>query len=664
MSVSQSAAKYRNINNPGSYTGPWLNSETPYLVEPMDTLSSRLYAAEVFVGPAQSGKTDALILNFAVHSIKVEPMDMVIFAPTNTVARDFSIRRLDRLHNHSTEIGDMLIKRRDADNTFDKKYKNGMLLTLSWPTVNELSGKPVPRVALTDYDRMDDDIGGDGSPFDLAQKRTTTFGSFAMALAESSPSRPVENNMWISSSKHEAPPCNGILGLYNRGDRRRWYWPCPLCNEYFEGEWRYLKWKSLPNILDTADTVWMECPCCKGKILPNDRAEMQEWGVWVKDGQWIDKNTGKLMGEGVRSKIASFWLKGVAAKFTSWSQLVATYLEAQKSFERTGSEEALKKFYNTDVAEPYISKSQEAIRLPEVLMNNADKSYKLGVVPKNSRFLVATVDVQKRSFVVQVFSVLPGDPFDLALVDRFTIHKSRRLDVEGDPFNVSPATYLEDWDLITEMVIKKTYPLEGDPNRHMMVKITGCDSAGRAGSTTNAYNFWRKLKAEGFGGRFILVKGERNPSAPRTKIDYPDSNRRDVNAVARGDVPVLFIQSNQVKDVVANRLECVTPGKGMIRMPDDTPAYVFTELCVEQRTIKGWENLLNHRNEAWDLSYYCLGVCFSDMVKVEKIDWSSPPVWAEVWEKNPYIFILKENESFTPQVRKDYDFASLAKALG
>ena len=26
----------------------------------------------------------------------------------------------------------------------------------------------------------------------------------------------------------------GILSLYNRGDRRRWYWPCPHCGEYFQ----------------------------------------------------------------------------------------------------------------------------------------------------------------------------------------------------------------------------------------------------------------------------------------------------------------------------------------------------------------------------------------------------------------------------------------------
>src|SRR3546814_10085019 len=52
-----------------------------------------------------------------------------------------------------------------------------------------LAGKPIPRIALTDRDRMEDDIDGEGDPFDLATKRTTSYGSFAMTLCESSPSR-------------------------------------------------------------------------------------------------------------------------------------------------------------------------------------------------------------------------------------------------------------------------------------------------------------------------------------------------------------------------------------------------------------------------------------------------------------------------------------------
>ena len=172
--------------------------------EPMNTLQSREFTGCVFVGPAQSSKTESLILSWIAYSVKVDPMDMIVYNPTQSAARDFSSRRVDRMHRNSPEIGNIMLKNRDSDNKYDKHYRTGMILNLSWPTVTEFAGRPVGRIALTDYDRMEDDIDGDGNPFDLGSKRTTTFGSFAMTLAESSPSRPVANNKWIKATPHES----------------------------------------------------------------------------------------------------------------------------------------------------------------------------------------------------------------------------------------------------------------------------------------------------------------------------------------------------------------------------------------------------------------------------------------------------------------------------
>jgi phage terminase large subunit GpA-like protein len=57
-----------------------------------------------------------------------------------------------------------------------------------------------------------------------------------MTLVESSPGRDILDTKWRQSSPHEAPPTTGVLSLYNRGDRRRLYWPCPHCGEYFQPE--------------------------------------------------------------------------------------------------------------------------------------------------------------------------------------------------------------------------------------------------------------------------------------------------------------------------------------------------------------------------------------------------------------------------------------------
>lgn len=663
LSISECAAKYRHLNNPGSYSGPWKNSMSPYMVEPMNMLDSREHDGEVFVGPAQSGKTDALVINWAAYSIKSDPMDMIIYNPTSAAARDFSLRRIDRLHRHSTEIGAMMSKSRDSDNRLDKHYLTGTMLTLSHPSVTELAGKPIARAGLTDYDRMPDDVDGDGSPYDLASKRTTTFGSYAMCMAESSPSRPIEDPKWIARTPHEAPPCKGILGLYNRGDRRRWYWPCPHCGEYFEGEFSHLHWDNeLPTNIEKAESVHMVCPHNGCVIRQDERFEMNLWGEWLRDGEVMTAD-GRRIGNGQRTKIASFWLKGVAAAFTTWPKLVSTYLAALNDYETTGDEGALQKFYNTDLAEPYLPKGMDSERLPEHLKARAEDIGEK-VVPEGVRFLIATVDVQKNAFVVQVHGICPGQPYDVTVVDRFTIFKSKRVDHDGERMWVKPASYLEDWDEVTEQVINATYPLGDDSGRRMRVKLTLCDSGGKAGVTSNAYDYYRKLRKDNLHGRFHLVKGDSKPGQARTRVSYPDAQKKDNLSAARGDVPVLMLNSNVLKDLLHGRLDCITPGKGMIRFPDWLPDWFFVEMCSEVRTTKGWAKASAHiRNEAWDLFYYCLGACASKLLLIEHINWNNPPRWAAEWEDNDMISLPGEAPRFSQSQPVEMDFGKFGAAL-
>ena len=673
LTVSQAAEKYRYVNQPGAYMGPWRNLIVNYMVEPMDLFTSRNYVGLIFVGPAQCAKTDSLVLNTVTYSVKVDPMDMIIYCPGMTEARDFGLRRIDRLHRHSEAVGEMLLPTADADNRFDKQYTTGMLLTLSWPTPATVAGKPVGRAVITDRDRMDDSIGGDGEVFDLVTKRTTTFGSYAMTVCESSPSREVSNPKWTRQSPHEAPPCEGILKLYNRGDRRRWFWPCPDCDEYFEGNFTDLVWKDKkelthlesPTNKDIAETVRMVCPHCGVHIHTDAREDMQMYGVWVKDGQSVDKR-GFVFGPEPRTSIASFWLNGVAAAFNPWWKLVETFLNANDEYERTCSEEALRKFYNNDLGQPYYPKSTTDLRLPEVLKARAENLPEKKV-PKGVRFLIATVDVQKNMFVVQVFGILPGLRFDMVLIDRFDLRKSKRKDDDGDALWIKPHANLEDWDVLIEGVIQKDYPLDDDTGRRMSIKMTACDSGGYArgqehGVTSMAYAFLRSLRERNIS-RFILTKGDGSPNRPRTRIDYPDSGRKDMKNAARGDIPVLFLNSNVLKDDLDGRLDCIEPGKGMFRFPDWLSQSWYAELCVESRSEKGWENLSGHSNEAWDLSYMAIGVCISEVIRVEKINWSEPPGWAADWDTNDLVRMSTEAKPFANTLKSKRNFGEFAKAL-
>lgn len=630
---SEAAEKYRLLSIPGAYHGPYKNATTPYMVEPLDKLVDRAVRGVVFVGPAQCGKTDSLILNSLAYTIKCSPIDTIVYQTSQTVAADFSRTRLDRMHRHSPEIGNCLLPGGSDDTVHSKYYQSGIVVNLSWPTINELSGKPRGLVILTDYDRMPQDVDGEGSPFDLGMKRTTTFRSSGKTICESSPGFEMPAGAtWIPKSKHEAPPAQGIAGLYNRGDRRRWHWKCVHCGEWFEPTFELLRYPTDCNAVESGDRAWMVCPANACVLEPSAKYEMNLGGRWVPDGQTIDRD-GNLLGEPMRSDIASYWLHGVAAAFASWASLVTKYRQAEDEYQRTGSQEPLKTTVNTDQGWVYRRRGQNSERQPEALKSRAD-TWQRGCAPDDTRFLLTHVDVQGKKFVVQVHGILPGQApgtYDVAVVDRFDITKSQRLDADGHPHLVEPASYIEDWALLDDLQDAE-YEVAG---KLMRVKQVFCDSGGREGVTAMAYRHWLDLRRAGDGRhtRFQLVKGDSTPGAPRAKISYPDASQRGKGSVLRGEVPVLMFNPNTLKDALDGMLNRATAGGGFVHMPDFLPDEFFMELCAEVREVNGWKNPKRHRNEAWDLLYYCVGSCV--YLQVEHIDWQRPPKWAAPAADNP-----------------------------
>ncbi|HAN6675525.1 TPA: phage terminase large subunit family protein, partial [Escherichia coli] len=234
MRVADAVAQYMRVPMGAGNSVPWDPLVAPYVIEPMNCLASREYDAVIFVGPARTGKTIGLIDGWVVYNVICDPADMLIIQMTEEKAREHSKKRLARTFRVSPEVVSRLSPNKNDNNVYDRTFLAGNYLKIGWPSVNIMSSSDYKCVALTDYDRFPEDIDGEGDAFSLASKRTTTFMSSGMTLVESSPGRDVKDVKWRRTSPHEAPPTTGILSLYNRGDRRRWYWPCPHCGEYFQ----------------------------------------------------------------------------------------------------------------------------------------------------------------------------------------------------------------------------------------------------------------------------------------------------------------------------------------------------------------------------------------------------------------------------------------------
>jgi len=666
VTVAEGAAETLVINQPGGYVGPWSATETPYMVEPMNMLASRGHEAVCFVGPARTGKTLGLLDAWIAHAVVNDPGDFLVVQMTQDKAREYSKTRIDRMIRHSPAIRAMKSASSQHDNTHDKMFRHGMWLRIAWPTVTNLSGSDYRYVAFTDYDRMPDDVDGEGAPFTLGLKRTQTFLSRGMCMVESSPGHDATTPGWHPVTAHEAPPVGGVLGIYNRSDRRRWYWPCLHCGEFFEalpglGLFGLPSDEQLLEMVREADLGQIAgqyaraiCPHCGGLHEQGSKHALNQRGVWLKDGEKMAAD-GTRYGQSLTSTIAGYWLGGAAAAYQNWRSIIMRHLQGLREYALTGSELTLKTTVNTDQGVPYTSRAllDSAKGGGQVRQDEAMRRF---MVPEQARFLVAAVDVQggaNARFVVQVHAV--GAHLEQWLVDRYEITASKRPGMGAEFAPIDPASYAEDWALLTERVVLGTYrtPIEG---RELQVLLTVVDSGGEDGVTDKAYGWFRGIRNARMHDRVMLVKGASARMTGMIRLSYVGNRGSE-----KGDVPLYLLNTDALKDAVHAGLRRATPGPGYIHVPGWVNRSFLDELhSSEVRGKLGKWNQVRKRNEAFDLSAYVRAGCLrlgADKIK----NWDAAPGWAAPLEQNRELVSKEQRREMQDQAAQAAPVAVLQR---
>lgn len=676
MSVTEGAKKNLIIRQTGTAGGPWDPDETPYMVEPMNMLASRKHEAVAFAGPARIGKTAGLLLGWMAHTVVNDPGDMLFMQMSKDKAREFSKTDVDRALQNSPNLAAMKSNREIDSNTFDTMFKHGVWLRIAWPTVSNVSGSTYRYTAITDLDRIAnaENVDGEGPLFDLAKKRTTTFLSRGMCLVESSPGIELADPAWRPATKHEAPPVTGILGIYNRGHRKRWYWQCPDCDDWFEAAPGLALFNLPPDdelveMVRTVDISAMAaeygsrviCPCCGVLIPAREKARMNKNGKWLAENQSVALD-GTVLGVEPTSTIASYWLGGVAAAYQSWKSLIERHLQGLRDYALTGSEETLKATVNTDQGMPYMSRhlveSVSGGKRPE---DRDDAGITRYVVPEWTRCVMASVDVQggvNSRFVIQVHAV--GPFMEQQLVDRFELKLSAREGMGSQFAPIDPASYPEDWDQLTEKLIRATWrtPIEG---LEVRLKMAVVDSGGEDGVTANAEAWFRRLRKAGLADRVRLYKGASSKTAPIVK----ESLVGKLTTKGKGDIPLLLCNPNLLSDAVAAGLKRQESGPGYIHFP--APKHpttnpngwlaqsFFDELNAETRAKNGTWQQIRKRNETFDLCRMIrAGMLYLKLDKVK--DWGNVPAWLSPLAENSEIVaaeVRREMQENTPIVVAD-----------
>ncbi|NYZ70495.1 phage terminase large subunit family protein, partial [Endozoicomonas sp. SM1973] len=174
----------------------------------------------------------------------------------------------------------------------------------------------------------------------------------------------------------------------------------------------------------------------------------------------------------------------------------------------------------------------------------------------------------------------------------------------------------------------------------MAILKVACDSGGEAGVTTKAYEYYRNLRKQKLHRHFMLVKGASQFNATLIRQTYPSPGKQRKKGARkvtiRGDVPLLMLNTHQIKDGVINDLQREFPGPRFVHFPHWLPESFYDEINYEVRDSAGrWEKPGNGANEAFDLMVYNWAIIYSR--KLENMNWEKPLPFALPWEQNPLV---------------------------
>ncbi len=649
MSVVDAAEKYMKVNA----NGRWASFErgvTPYMIEPANMTISRRYREVIFAGPARAGKT-VMLMSTVSHLVICDPGVCQIVHMTEATAEAWVDEELMPMIENSPELAKRQGRGRSDRNILSKKFIGGAKISIGPPTKAFLSGKTTRTVLFTDLDRMALNIGKEGSPFAMGAKRTETLGSRGMTVAEASPGHVITDPGRKPETPHEAPPCAGILELYNGGTRGRWYWDCPECGEAFEPRFDRLEYDKKLTPAEAGEAAVMICPHHGCVIEHRQKVALNRAGYWLHETA-----SGGLAridsGEVLKSDRVSYWLNGAAAAFASWARLVSKYETALRGFKAGGDESPLQVTINTDQGLPYLPRAMSddgALSVEE--LRALCKPYAQGVVPEWGRFLIASVDVQQHYFEVQITAF--GVDGRRAIIDRYPI-KDKPETAPGAPDRLlEPHTYLEDWDALFP-VMSHVYPVEGQAYG-LRVMALACDFHGKPGVSDRATAFWQARRKAGESSKWYFVRGHGGFRVEGRQW-YKAPTRASDGKQAR-DIKLLNIATDKHKDTTFAALARPDGGPGALILGGWLADDRLKEFTAEKRGDKGWLKRPNMpRNESIDLSGYAQAL--AEFKGVLKLDPANPKPWALGGLENPNAVELTEGAApesppvAAPQARK------------
>ena len=355
LTLSEWADLYRMLSSEASAeTGKWVTARAPYQKEIMDAVSDRETKKVIVMSSSQVGKTE-IILNIIGYYIDYMPCPMMLVMPIEEMLKSFSKDRLSPMINATPTIRRKVFdsKSKDTNNTITyKKFHGGHLTLVGANSAANLASRPIRVLLADEVDRFPRDVGGEGDPLKLAEKRTTAF----------------LNRKLVYVSTPTIAGVSRIEKEFNNSTKEEWSLRCPACKEY-----QILKFA----LLDF-ETLEMTCEHC-GTMHSEKKWKAQK-------GNWIKTN------EGYEGKTRGFHLNEMTSPWRSWEEIRDDFLIAKND------PELLKTFINTSLGEVWEDRGDNT---DETGLLERREKYDCEV-PHDVLLLTAGVDTQDDRLEIEV----------------------------------------------------------------------------------------------------------------------------------------------------------------------------------------------------------------------------------------------------------------------
>lgn len=549
VTLSQWADSYAYLSSESSAEGGRWHT-LPYQKGIMDAVTDPKIEQITVMKSGRVGYSKILNHVAAFH-IHQDPCPIMIVQPTIEDAQGYSKEEIAPMLRDTPVLRGLVseAKAKDGANTILQKQFPGGSLSLVGANSPRGFRRVSRRVVLFDeIDGYPASAGTEGDQIKLGIRRTEYYW----------------NRKIVAGSTPTVKDFSRVERMFQQGDQRRYFVPCPEC-----GHMQYLKWANIRWIDNDPDTASYGCESC-GVLIPHSK---KRW--MVERGEWRPTAPGN-------GKHVSFhiWAAYSYSPNATWPNLVEEFLDAKNDAEQ------LKTFVNTVLGETWEDEYASKVGADALSERAATEEYQQGVVPVDCLLLTIGCDVQDDRLSLSVWGW--GREEQGWLIDRVVIY--------GDPSRPDV------WRQLDEIL---QAPYEGEGDRKLKVMVAAIDSGGH--HTAEVYQYARERQGMGV----IAIKG----MAQKNKPPIGKASKVDLNAKGRTlkkGAQVFPVGSDTVKSLLFGRLKHNDPGPGYLHFYPTVGTEYFQELTAEKQVMRFkngfpervWVKKSSARNEALDELVY------------------------------------------------------------